>query len=88
MASSADAGTTLCRVSQSTAAVLDSDGIDRQAITLHAHDTPCGHVDRDTSVTMPAEEIVELLDGRDIAVRGCDYCGRHLRVVSDTGGGE
>jgi len=68
--------------------VLDSDGIDRQAITLHAHDTPCGHVDRDTSVTMQAEEIVELLDGRDVDVRGCDYCGRHLRVVSDSGGGE
>jgi hypothetical protein len=79
MSSSADRATTPCRVSQSTAAVLDSDGIDRQAITLHAHDTPCGHVDRDTSVTMSAEEIVELLADRDVAVRGCDYCGRHLR---------
>jgi hypothetical protein len=83
---SSQRSTTQCRISQSTADVLEAERIDRQAVTLHAHESPCGHVDRDTSVTIPVEEIVQQLTDRDVAVRRCNYCGRHLRDRHQNGG--
>jgi len=83
---SSQRSTTPCRISQSTADVLEAERIDRQAVTLHAHESPCGHVDRDTSVTMPAEAVVDALAGRAVDVRGCTFCGGHLRDVPSSGG--
>jgi len=84
---SSDTGTTPCRVSQSVASRLDSgDSIDRQTVVMHAHDSPCGLIDVDDSVTMPAEAVVDGIADLGVSVRACDYCGGHLRVVSDNGG--
>jgi len=73
------------RIARSSADALDDGTISRQSVTLHDPDTPCGIIDGADSVTMPAEEIVDALAGRAVDVRRCNYCGGHLRDVSDSG---
>jgi len=76
------------RIARSSADALDDGTISRQSVTLHDRDTPCDMIDRDTSVTMPAEAVVDALAGRAVDVRGCTYCGGHLRDVSESGGNQ
>jgi len=77
---------TSTRIARSSADALDDGNISRQSVTLHDRDAPCGMIDRDTSVAMPAEAVVDALAGRAVDVRGCTYCGGHLRDVSGSGG--
>jgi len=77
--------TTPCRVTQATAKILDDETVRRQSVTLHARKNPCGIIDRDESVAVAAEEIIGALAGRAVDVRRCNYCGGHLRDVSDNG---
>jgi len=74
------------RIARSSADALADGTISRQSVTLHDPDTPCGIIDRDTSVTMPAEAVVDALAGRAVDVRGFTFCGGHLRDVPSSGG--